>query len=105
MHKNGNAAQGRQTLAASNQTTRRADSSENTTEAQRQRIHDRLRLAGSLSTLQARHDLDVLHPAARVMELRQSGVKIDTVWTHDLNGEGRLHRVALYILHPSKEVA
>lgn len=71
--------------------------------AQRQRLLKRLRV-GPLTTLDARRDLDVLHPAARVMELRQSGLQIETVWTHDLNGEGRPHRVALYILRPGKVV-
>ncbi len=97
-----NAAQGLQTLAASSQHTQE-NSTGNSAEAQRQRILARLRIS-PLTTLEARRDLDVLHPAARVMELRDAGYDIDTVWTHDLNGEGRPHRVAQYILLPSKEV-
>jgi len=52
----------------------------------------------SLTTLQARRELDVLHPAARVMELRRDGYPIETTWTHDLTTEGYAHRVALYAL-------
>ena len=51
-----------------------------------------------LTTLQARRELDVLHPAARVMELRRDGYPIESAWTHDVTSEGHLHRVARYEL-------
>ncbi|GAB6036977.1 helix-turn-helix domain-containing protein [Fundidesulfovibrio butyratiphilus] len=69
----------------------------NTASAQRARLLDALRRE-SLTTLEARSKLDVLHPAARVMELRRRGHSIVTVWTVDLTPEGRPHRVARYIL-------
>ena len=52
----------------------------------------------ALTTLQARRELDVLHPAARVMELRDDGYQIVTTWTYDATTEGHLHRVARYQL-------
>lgn len=70
----------------------------NSTSAQRARILEWLRTTGHITTLQARRHLDVMHPAARVMELRKSGMKISTVWTTDDNGRGRPHRVAKYAL-------
>ncbi|GAB6038193.1 helix-turn-helix domain-containing protein [Fundidesulfovibrio butyratiphilus] len=69
----------------------------NTASVQRARLLDALRRE-SLTTLEARSKLDVLHPAARVMELRRRGHSIVTVWTTDLTPEGRPHRVARYIL-------
>ncbi len=51
-----------------------------------------------LSTLEARREIDVLHPAARVMELRRDGYPIERAWTHDVTSEGYLHRVARYHL-------
>lgn len=69
----------------------------NTASAQRARLLDALRRE-SLTTLEARSKLDVLHPAARVMELRRRGHSIVTVWTVDITTEGRPHRVARYIL-------
>jgi hypothetical protein len=72
----------------------------NTVEAQRCRILARLR-QGPLSTLEARADLDVLHPAARVMELRGEGHCIKTLRTHEHSACGQLHTVARYVLMPS----
>jgi hypothetical protein len=65
--------------------------------AQRSRLLDGLRLR-PLTTLQARRELDVLHPAARVMELRRDGYPIDTTWAYDVTSEGYRHRVARYSL-------
>lgn len=66
--------------------------------AQRSRVLDFLRRYGSLSTLDARHLIDVMHPAARVMELRRIGHEIATVWSHETTPEGSKHRVARYHL-------
>lgn len=66
--------------------------------AQRSRVLDFLRRYGSLSTLDARHLIDVMHPAARVMELRRFGHEIATVWSHETTPEGGEHRVARYHL-------
>ena len=69
----------------------------NTVEEQRARVLDWLRRA-SLTTLQARAELDVMHPAARVMELRKAGYCIETVKVEESTPCGGLHRVARYVL-------
>lgn len=66
--------------------------------AQRSRVLDFLRRHGSLSTLDARHLIDVMHPAARVMELRRFGHDIATIWSQETTPEGGRHRVARYHL-------
>jgi hypothetical protein len=67
------------------------------TETQRQRILAALIAHGRLSTLQARHDLDVLHPAARIMELRKQGHRIAMIWKQDDTGQASRHRVGCYV--------
>lgn len=66
------------------------------TEAQQQRLIEQLRLC-PMTTLQARSELDIMHPAARVKELRERGHNIVTHWTVEHTGKGR-HRVARYVL-------
>ncbi|MCA8094419.1 helix-turn-helix domain-containing protein [Burkholderia anthina] len=66
--------------------------------AQRNRVLEFLRHSGSLSTIDARHLIDVMHPAARIMELRRAGYPIQTIWTHATTPEGGTHRVARYYL-------
>lgn len=68
-----------------------------TSAAQRGRLLAALK-ARPLTTLEARRELDVLHPAARVMELRRDGYPIERAWTHDVTSEGYRHRVARYHL-------
>ena len=70
----------------------------NSLEHQRMAIHAYLREHGTITTLEARRELDVLHPAARVMELRRAGLEIDLVWCDDLSENGRPHKVGRYIL-------
>ncbi|MDR2875421.1 MAG: helix-turn-helix domain-containing protein [Methylobacillus sp.] len=65
--------------------------------AQRDRLLKALR-RGSVSTLQARRDLDILAPAQRVFELRGQGYRIDTAWVWEPSQCGQQHRVAKYIL-------
>jgi hypothetical protein len=72
----------------------------NTIEAQCARLLQRLR-QGPLSTLEARADLDILHPAARVMELRSEGYCIQTQRTREHSACGQVHVVARYVLMPS----
>lgn len=71
----------------------------NEASAQCARLLARLK-KGPLTTLQARRELDVLHPAARVQTLREHGHKIQTIWTNDVTAEGYRHRVAKYVLVP-----
>ena len=74
----------------------------NSAEAQRQRLIQAL-MRRPVTTLEARRELDVLHPAARVMELRRQGVPVETHWVIQDNISGRPHRVALYVLMPGQQ--
>lgn len=78
----------------SNDTSKITDIS---TSAQRFRLLQALQL-GPVTTLKARCALNVLHPAARVQELRNKGYTILTNWTIDTTNEGHPHRVAQYLL-------
>ncbi|EKO37942.1 MAG: hypothetical protein B193_3375 [Solidesulfovibrio magneticus str. Maddingley MBC34] len=75
---------------------------DNSASAQRSRLLAAL-IKGPVSTLDARKFHDILHPAARVQELRNRGHLIDTVWTDDFTSEGNPHRVALYLYRGTKE--
>ena len=70
---------------------------ENSAAAQRNRLLDALRMA-PVTTLEARRDLDILMPAARVFELREQGHDIATVWVWQETEQGRPHHVAKYVL-------
>lgn len=67
-------------------------------EAQRLRLLTEFHRTGSVTTLGARQHLCVMHPAARVMELRRRGIDIATVWTREADALGVEHRVARYVL-------
>lgn len=69
----------------------------NSANAQQLRVYEYLQVHKRLTTLEAREKLDVLHPAARVQELRAAGLNIVTEWRLDFNGESP-HRVAEYVL-------
>lgn len=69
----------------------------NSSQAQRQRLLSALQIA-PLSTIQARRDLDVMHPGGRILELREQGHEIHTFWIFEPTACGRLHRVAKYVL-------
>ena len=74
-----------------------AFNTENSVAAQRNRILDFLRKR-PLDTLTARKELDIMHPAARVMELRKRGVRIKTIEIDRASDCGKIHREACYIL-------
>jgi len=66
------------------------------TQSQRNRILERLKIK-PLTTFQARSELDVMHPAARVQELKAQGNNICTHW--EVVGTGKAkHRIAKYVL-------
>lgn len=72
--------------------------------AQRARLLKRLEEA-PVTTIQARHQLDILAPAPRVYELRHNyGYNIVTYWQTQQTPEGHSHRVASYVLFPGKYV-
>lgn len=72
----------------------------NSAHSQRSRILAWFKTCNTLTTLQARQQLDVMHPAARVQELKNDGCKIDTVRTTDTTPEGKTHRVAKCVYQP-----
>lgn len=75
----------------------RTNFSDNSTHSQCMRLLNALR-ERPLTTLEARHDLDILMPAARVFDLKAMGHKIHTVWTSGITVENRKHRIARYVL-------
>jgi hypothetical protein len=50
-----------------------------------------------LTTLQARAHLDIMLPAARILELKAQGFNIVTEWTTEDTGKAK-HRVGRYVL-------
>lgn len=52
-----------------------------------------------ITTFEAMRYLDVYDPRARVMQLRDGGENIDTVWQTVTTESGDSHRVGLYVLH------
>lgn len=70
---------------------------DNSIESQRHRLVEWFKAHGSITTLEARRQLDILAPAPRIFELRGMDYQIDTVWTDDITDHGRKHRVARYV--------
>lgn len=70
---------------------------DNSASLQRARLVVHLQEYGSVTTIAARRDLDIMMPAARILELREQGYKIDTIWTNDTTEQGNQHRVARYV--------
>ena len=69
-------------------------------EAQRKRLIDALR-CGPISTIEARRNLDILMPAARIHELKhRHGHNIHKYWIEQETDNGSKHRVAKYFLLP-----
>lgn len=83
--------------AAKTANTQGFNSHANSAQAQRERLLTALHV-GPVSTIQARRDLDVLHPAMRILELRQHGHSILMHWSHEPTDCGRVHRVGRYVL-------
>ena len=70
--------------------------------AQRRRLLERLQ-KGPCTTVEARHELDILGVAPRIYELRhQHGFNIKTHWTKGDNPGGGSHWIAQYVLHSGK---
>ncbi len=65
--------------------------------SQRSTILRYLNEHGSLTTLQCREELGIMHPAARIRELRESGHNIVTHWAKSEDRTGTMHREAKYV--------
>lgn len=73
-----------------------------TAQAQRARLLQRLR-EKPCTTVEARHELDILGVAPRIYELRhQYGFNIKTHWAKGDNPGGGSHWIAQYILQSGK---
>lgn len=65
---------------------------------QRHAILSHLQQGNCLTTLCAREELGIMHPAARVMELRADGYNIVTHHRGEYDSTGTWHSVAEYVL-------
>ena len=50
------------------------------------------------TTVELSREFDILHPPARVLQLRKRGYEIDTVWVLVETEPGVVHRVGKYVL-------
>jgi hypothetical protein len=65
---------------------------------QRERMLLALRTVGPVTSHEARHYLDIIHPAGRVMALRDDGHDILTRWVIQLSACGKPHRIGEWSL-------
>jgi len=76
--------------------------SQHSTKTQRSRLLKRLQKK-SCTTVEARHELDILGVAPRIYELRHHyGYNIQRSWVYGENPGGSRHRIAKYSLMPGK---
>lgn len=52
----------------------------------------------SINTYEASRGLGIYHPPARILQLRQQGHKINTIWQTIVAENGDKHRVGCYVL-------
>lgn len=69
----------------------------NNVHSQRMRLLARLRKA-NVSTTEARRELDIMHPAARIQELREQGNLINTITIAEHTASQGIRRIARYVL-------
>ncbi len=69
----------------------------NDAETQANRALEAFQMLISLTTQDLRQDLDIMHPAGRIRELRARGYDIQTHWQNYPTACGKLHRMALYV--------
>lgn len=69
---------------------------DNSCRTQRARLIQWFETYHRLSTFEAREE-GIVHPGARIMELRRQGYLIDTVRVTELDHNGVSHRIGLYL--------
>lgn len=69
----------------------------NDAETQANRSLEALQVFFSLTTQDLRQDLDIMHPAGRIKELRRRGFHIQTHWENYPTASGKLHRMGRYV--------
>lgn len=83
---------------ASSRPETQGNSTHNSLKSQRARLLSYLRKHKSISTIEAREKLDVMHPAARIMELKSQGHDIFTDKNYESTFFGGKHKCGRYIL-------
>ena len=83
----------------------KTNDSGNDAPAQRSRLEKWLGKHGHIDTVEARRELDILSPAARIMELRKGDFKIETVWIDRDTDAGKKHRIGRYVLVSSPKAS
>jgi hypothetical protein len=76
---------------------RKAKFINDTLEAQRARLIDRLRIA-PCTTTELRNQHSIMHPAGRIKELRKLGHDISLEWIEQYDAAGVPHRAGIYCL-------
>ena len=78
--------------------TTRHNSKDNSLHNQRQKLMNWFFEHGSITTPEAREELDIMHPAGRIRELKARGHDIGTVWDSWTSEHGIKHRIGRYVL-------
>lgn len=73
----------------------------NSTAAQRDRLREAFQCCLTLTTLEIRRWLDIMHPAGRVQELRAEGMQIATLRLDQATETGVRHSVGMYVYAPT----
>lgn len=77
----------------------------NDAETQAIRLLEAFQVFGSLTTQDIRHELDIMHPAGRVKELRGRGFEIPANWESYPTTSGKMHRMARYVYFGRRKAA
>ena len=86
-------------------TKRKMKFTDNSAQNQRLKLLDWLLEKNSITTTQARNNLDIMSPAARILELKKHGYLIDTVPAEWISEHGINHKgVARYVLTQKQPV-
>ncbi len=86
-------------------TAKKPKFTDNSTNNQQAKLLDYLIEHGSITTAQARKELDVMSPAPRIMELKALGYLIVTVCDNWISDHGINHRgIARYVLTQIKPI-
>ena len=86
-------------------TKRKTKFTDNSAQNQRLKLLDWLLEKNSITTTQARINLDIMSPAARILELKRHGYLINTIPAEWLSEHGIKHKgVARYVLTQKQPV-
>lgn len=77
----------------------------NDAETQANRSLEAFQTLISLTTQDLRQELDIMHPAGRVKELRARGFDIQTHWENYPTACGKLHRMGRYVYMGKREAS